>query len=296
MYWTKESTVNDFVGEINKWIKLRLQLAEDCWGLPTMDRVSGYIQTMLEQLSKAPLGLSQIAEQYQSDMVFDFWTTLLLDHETEDGLNAGYTLYTRLSADKTFPLMVIRLAEDTVDIEETRVKIYRSASCEMDGNTFLSDIFAEAIQLQSESKVPIQERWLSMDFDFRRKHPICPVCCSPVEGYKGDYTSGYSLSCTREGCCFYRERKYKCVDDFVEEKAFRKEMRFFKKVQEAEQAEDEALEEVRVALQKAHKILKESSRYFLNPYDISNSVTQIQDIAESMKKDIDSIFNISSKG
>lgn len=290
MFWTKESTVNDFVGEINKWIKLRLQLAEDRWGLPTMDRVSGYIRTLLEQLSKATLGLSQIAEQYQPDRVFDFWTTLLLDHETEDGLNASYTLFTRLSADEAAPLMVIRLAEDAVTLEEgDRVKIYRSASCEMDGSTLLSDIFAKAIQLQAESKVSIQERWLSMDFDFRRRHPICPVCGSPVEGYKGDYSSRYSLSCTREGCCFYRERKYECADDFVEEKTFRKEMRFFKRVQEAEQAESEALEEAREALQKAHEILKESSRYLLNLRDISVSVTQIRDAAESMKKEIDSI-------
>ena len=44
MYWTSETTVGDFIRDINSFIKLRLQLAEDRFGLPTMDRISAYIR------------------------------------------------------------------------------------------------------------------------------------------------------------------------------------------------------------------------------------------------------------
>lgn len=297
MYWNTETTVGDFINDINSFIKLRLQLAEDRFGLPTMDRIAAYIRDQVRSIPNSQLdypGLCRMAKEYPrfKDSGYDFWLATMLTHETYDGADARYVLETRLSKEEVQPLLVIHLAGDTVTLEENDVvKIYRGASCEVDKNTPMVEVLAKAVQLQAESSLPIQERWLAMDLDFRVKHPICPVCGSPVEVYKVDFECKIHLSCSEETCCFYREDKFSEISDFVEEKAFRREMRFFKKVQEKERAMRDNLNTAKEALQKAQALLEEDSKYILNLRDASYLLGDVQKMAEKSQGEIKALSN-----
>ena len=297
MYWNTETTVGDFIRDINSFIKLRLQLAEDRFGLPTMDRISAYIRDQVRGIPNSQLdypGLCRAAKGYPcfKDSGYDFWLATMLTHETYGGTDARYVLVTRLSKEEVQPLLVIHLAGDTVTMEENDVvKIYRAASCEVDESTTMLEIFAKAIQLQAESNLPIQERWLAMVLDFRLKPPICPVCGSPLEVFKEDFGRGIHLSCCEETCCFYRQKNFSDISDFAEEKAFRREMRFFKKVQEKEQAMKDSLNTAKEALQKAQELLEKDSKYILNLRDTSYLLGEVQKMAEKSQGEIKTLFN-----
>lgn len=297
MNWNQETTVGEFISDINRWLKLRLQLAEDRFGLPTMDRVAAYIR---KQLSSAEFGTINnglydvFAEIPQNkNRVYNFWLATMLDYETQDGANACVVLKTKASKEESYPLLVIHLAQDAITLEgNERVVIYRSASCKLDGSTKMMDIFSKAIRLQAECGIPVQDLWLTMDYDFKRRHPICPLCGSTVEVIKCEFGGHVSLVCSNDSCSFRRYEKYECVEDFIDEKVFEKERRFFNKVRKVEQDIRGELGKAKSALQQIQNTLDKQSAYVLNTSEIFRMLDSVKAASE---KALDSTRTIAKK-
>lgn len=255
------TTVGQFIAELEHFLSFKRSVADNAEELPTKSMLLEYTTKTVgrfEKVFSAPvskaLRKAWSDEVMKDSIVVDFWGYTMLDVRASDDCISLVSWM----GETPVPLLTLALTCERVEEREYVRHIVLKEGDEP--ATPLSDIMARTALLQ-DTRAPIQDRWLEAPESFRTQHLICPICHSSFlelfrDGDLGEKPGHFEC----HHCGWSSKGKFYYRSELAEAKAYHKELKFIRQV-----------EDVRTTLHRAEESLEAGLERVTLAYRLANA-------------------------
>lgn len=291
MFFDMNTTLQDIVNRMGKWLKVQ-RTAANCYAeLPTVTAVYYKFDVEMNNL------IEKCLDRYIRDEFYehkswevepyigqDIWVRTLCFIALE-----GETLQVScwFGGEKRVMLAFPLTCKNFVDGDDKcRAVVAIGLPEGADGETTLCSVLSKVAWEQHGLEPDAIKRWTEAPESFRSYHPICPVCGAKVRiGEFGDPNSKSVRRMVCDSCDWQSAKQYQHGNEdlFTGKKGFSAELNFVRKAQKTESETKTAVAAIDEQLQKLVSMWK-SKKYAMTDDDFKRTMAKIAAMVEKAKQ------------
>lgn len=237
-----DETVENLIEDINNWLKVRWTAANYCNEFPSLEKTRNMVCGWFDSFMKT-LKPSDFKDYYADDFSdYNLWTRLfpqlIIKPSDISGTKAIIALRALDNTSVFYELGVINFSEG---IEG---KYYCANAVCISGTekTKIKSLLSKIAYIQNNwTRKDIVNAYLSVPYNFRFDHPMCPRCGDVVWSGVDDKNGKHIIHCSN--CGWDSDKHYYSLHDFLEVDSYKKEFKLVEKMESTEEALNKAFEE-----------------------------------------------------